>query len=78
MYDAGVLRLTIPVSEQSKPHEIKIASQQTTGRPSSAHPELDQRVVARRPTLDRLGVTVNPLARYFLHDLVHHLHDVGA
>jgi len=25
-YDAGVLRLTIPVAEQAKPHRIKIAS----------------------------------------------------
>ena len=25
-YDAGVLRLTIPVSEQAKPHKIEIAS----------------------------------------------------
>lgn len=25
-YDAGVLRLTIPVAEQTKPHRIKIAS----------------------------------------------------
>jgi len=25
-YDAGVLRLTIPVAEQAKPHKIKIAS----------------------------------------------------
>jgi len=24
-YDAGVLRLTIPVAEQAKPHKIKIA-----------------------------------------------------
>ena len=24
-YDAGVLRLTIPVSEQAKPHKIEIA-----------------------------------------------------
>jgi hypothetical protein len=50
-----------PVSEQSKPHEIKIAKQLPNGRPSSADPELDQRVVARRPTLDRLSVTVDPL-----------------
>ena len=39
-YDAGVLRLTIPVSEQAKPHKIEIA---TNDQPqASPDPDLDE------------------------------------
>jgi HSP20 family protein len=33
-YDAGVLRLTIPVAEKAKPHKIEIASSNDKGHPT--------------------------------------------